>query len=84
MNINEWLRNHRVDCSRGAPLGDSGQEGRKDYPYTFYLQRIKMIDHDYDSAGTYWGMGREPTDTLMGRLQEIKALINMINLEEPQ
>ena len=26
----------------------------------------------------------EPTDTLMGRLQDIKALINMINLEEPQ
>lgn len=53
MNINEWLRNHPVDCSRGAPLGDSGQEGRTTYPYQFYLQRIKMIDHDYDSAGTY-------------------------------
>lgn len=66
MNINEWLRNHPVYCSRGAPLGDSGQEGRKDYPYMFYLQRIKMIDYDYDLAGTYWGMGREPLFGYMG------------------
>ena len=70
MDINKWLKEHPVDCSRGAPLGDSGQEGRKDYPYMFYLQRIKMIDHDYDLAGTYWGMGREPLFGYMGEDDE--------------
>ena len=44
MNINRWLKTHPVDCSRGAPLGDSGQEGRTKYPYQFYLQRIRMVD----------------------------------------
>lgn len=60
MNINQWLKNHPVSCKYGAPLGDNGERGDPDYPYKFYLQRIRMVDGDYDSAGTYWGMGREP------------------------
>jgi len=57
MNINKWLKNHPVSCKYGAPLGDSGERGDPDYPYKFYLQRIRFVDGDYDPAGTYWGGG---------------------------
>lgn len=60
MNINKWLKNHPVSCKYGAPLGDSGERGDPDYPYKIYLQRIRMVDGDYDPAGTYWGGGGEP------------------------
>ncbi len=60
MDINKWLKTHPVYYNHGAPLGDSGQEGCKNYPYMFYLQRIAMFDYDYDAAGTYWGKGKEP------------------------
>ena len=60
MNINKWLKNNPVSCKRGAPLGDAGERGDPDYPYKFYLQRIRMVDGDYDPAGTYWGGGCEP------------------------
>ena len=58
MNINKWLKNHPVSCKYGAPLGDRGERGDPDYPYKFYLQRIRMVDGDYDPAGTYWGSSR--------------------------
>ena len=66
MNINEWLKNHPVCAKYGAPLGDRGELGDPDYPYKFYLQRIRMVDGDYDSAGTYWGGGGEPLWGYMG------------------
>lgn len=58
MNINQWLKNHPISCKYGAPFGDAGEKGVWDYPYKFYLQRIRMVDGDYDLAGTYWGGGR--------------------------
>ena len=69
MNINEWLKNHPVSCKYGAPLGDMGVRGDPDSPYKFYLQRIRMVDGDYDPAGTYWGGGRG-TETLWGYMGE--------------
>lgn len=69
MNINKWLKNHPVSCKYGAPLGDSGERGDPDYPYKFYLQRIRLVDGDYDRAGTYWG-GGWGTDPLWGYMAE--------------
>ena len=66
MNINKWLKNHPVSCKYGAPLGDSGERGDPDYPYKFYLQRIRRVDGDYDPAGTYWGGSGEPLWGFMG------------------
>jgi hypothetical protein len=71
MNINKWLKNHPVSCKYGAPLGDSGERGDPDYPYKFYLQRIRMVDGDYDPAGTYWGGGCEPLWGYMAEDDEV-------------
>ena len=71
MNINQWLKNHPVSCKYGAPLGDSGEQGDPDYPYKFYLQKIRMVDGDYDPAGTYWGGGGEPLWGYMGEDDEV-------------
>ena len=60
MNINKWLKDHPVDCRRGAPLGDRGDRGPRDDNYRFHLQRIIFVDIDYDRAGTYWGGGGGP------------------------
>lgn len=72
MNINEWLKNHPVSCKYGAPLGDEGEPGYPYNPYKFYLQRIRMVDGDYDPAGTYWGGGVEP---LWGYMAESDPLL---------
>ena len=74
MNINQWLRDHPVSCKYGAPLGDRGERGDPDYPYKFYLQRIRMVDGDYDLAGTYWGGGRG-TMPLWGYMGEDDQLL---------
>lgn len=74
MNINQWLKNHPVSCKYGAPLGDRGERGDPDYPYKFYLQRIRMVDGDYDPAGTYWGGGRG-TAPLWGFMGEDDQLL---------
>lgn len=57
MNINKWLKDNPVPCKYGAPFGDRGEEGIKDYPYKFHLQRIRMRCLVYDLSGTYWGHG---------------------------
>lgn len=31
-----------------------------DAPYVFHIQRIKMVDGDYDAGGAYWGGGGQP------------------------
>jgi hypothetical protein len=73
MNINQWLKNHPVSCKYGAPLGDNGERGDPDYPYKFYLQRIRFVDGDYDPAGTYWGggCGTQPLWGFMGEADEV-------------
>lgn len=56
-------------CSiRGASMGRRQQvEGN---PETLYLQKIRLVDHDYDTGGAYWGQGIplwcafSPDDTL--------------------
>ena len=63
MNINKWLKDHPVDCRRGAPLGDRGDRGPDNYK--FHLQRIIFVGGDYDKAGTYWG-GGPGTEPLYG------------------
>lgn len=54
LDINKWLKEHPVDCSRGAPMGDRGDEGPRDDKYKFHLQKIDLRQ-GYDPAGTYWG-----------------------------
>ena len=75
MSINQWLKNNPVSCKYGAPLGDSGEQGDPDYPYKFYLQRIRMVDGDYDPAGTYWGGGGEPLWGYMGEGEDEEVLV---------
>lgn len=46
-----------VDCSRGAPMGRMGQRGDPNSPYKVHLQKMRMVDGDYDQGGAYWGSG---------------------------
>lgn len=39
----------------GAPVGRRDQRGDPAYPYRFHLFKMRMVDHDYDVGGAYWG-----------------------------
>lgn len=55
MNINRFLRQYPRNCSRGAPMGDSGYVN-PDQPHNGLLcQRITLVNGDYGPDGTYWG-----------------------------
>ncbi len=73
MNINKWLKDRPVSCRYGAPMGDVGEKGDPSYPYKFHLQRIRMVDGDYDASGTYWGGGPgiEPLYGFMGEDDDV-------------
>lgn len=57
IDVNKWLKDTPVSCKYGAPLGDKGDKGPPLDNYRFSLQKLKMIDGDYDLAHTYWGSG---------------------------
>jgi hypothetical protein len=46
----------RVNSSRGAPMGRSGNDTEPQYPVKFHLQHVPMVDSCYDQGGAYWGM----------------------------
>jgi len=72
MDINKWLKEHPVSCKYGAPMGDRGEQGDPEYPYKFFLQRIRMVDWDYDPAGTYWGGGQD-VEPLWGYMEQYEG-----------
>jgi hypothetical protein len=41
----------------GAPMGRMNRPIDND-EQRFYLQRLKVVDGDYDQGGAYWGFGR--------------------------
>ena len=57
MNINAELKSIPVSCYRGAPMGraDWGLIEHRERPMMMYLQRVRLIDGDYDLGGAYWG-----------------------------
>ena len=54
-SINTLLRASRVNCSRGAPMGDSGYINDDQPMHGLCCQRVRLIDGDYGPDGTYWG-----------------------------
>lgn len=44
-----------VSSRCGAPMGRSDAVTDPDYPVKFRLERMQMIDNDYDNGGAYWG-----------------------------
>ena len=64
MNINAELKSSPVSCSRGAPMGRAnwGLIEHRERPMMMYLQRVRLIDGDYDLGGAYWG--GHPSDLL--------------------
>ena len=54
-DINEILKMpcHKAYSSRGADMGRPNQLIGK--PEPLKLQRLKMVDGDYDTGGAYWG-----------------------------
>lgn len=54
-SINTILNRQRVNCSRGAPMGDCGFI-HDEQPFTrMRCERLRMVDGDYGPDGTYWG-----------------------------
>lgn len=56
-NINQILARDPRYTNRGAPLGDSNFHLATS---PLYLQRVRFIDHDYATDGTYWGNNGTP------------------------
>ena len=48
----------KVDCKYGAPMG---RLNCYPHPACLYLQKVPMVDGDYDSGGAYWGGGSTET-----------------------
>ena len=40
---------------RGAPMGRSNTVTDADFPVKFRLERMRLVDGDYDNGGAYWG-----------------------------
>ena len=51
-DINKYLKEHPVSCSRGAPMGAMN---RNDSDQPLHLQALDMVDGAYDKSGVYWG-----------------------------
>ena len=62
MDINAKLKADTVSSFRGAPMGraDWGLAEHREHHMVMNLQRVKLIDGDYDLGGAYWGGGGEP------------------------
>ena len=61
-NINEILAwpCYNASSSRGAAMGRQNQwQGNPEEP--LYIQRLEMVDGDYDTGGAYWGCGSPET-----------------------
>lgn len=82
-----------VNSIRGAPMGRRDNVTEPDYPVKFRLERMQMVDGDYDNGGAYWGgypsdpmwtawgMGEEEEQELFLRAKtrdEAKALVRQI------
>lgn len=44
-----------VSSNRGAPMGRGDTVTDPDFPVKFRLERMQMVDGDYDNGGAYWG-----------------------------
>lgn len=44
-----------VSCQYGASMGRRNTITEPAYPVKFHLQRVPMVDYDYDQGGAYWG-----------------------------
>ena len=44
-----------VSSPRGAPIGRSNTVTEPDFPVKFRLERMQLVDGDYDNGGAYWG-----------------------------
>ena len=62
VDINAKLKADPVNYSRGAPMGrrDWGLSEHRWCPMMMYLQRVRLVDGDYDLGGAYWGGGGDP------------------------
>lgn len=57
MNINKILKANPVNMERGAPMG---ARNFHESTVALHLQRVRFVDGDYGSDGTYWGGGGLP------------------------
>ena len=62
MDINAKLKASNASSVRGAPMGraDWGLAEHRERHMVMNLQRVKLIDGDYDLGGAYWGGGGDP------------------------
>lgn len=44
-----------VSSARGAPMGRRNNITEPDSPVKFRLERMQLVDGDYDNGGAYWG-----------------------------
>lgn len=44
-----------VSSNRGAPMGRGDTDTEPYFPVKFRLERMQMVDGDYDNGGAYWG-----------------------------
>ena len=60
MDINAKLKASNVSSVRGAGMGREnwGLSEHREHHMVMNLQRVKLIDGDYDLGGAYWGGGR--------------------------
>ena len=54
------LKLTQLNCKHGAPMGrpdviPDWVVNQKAPTPTLHLRRMKMVDHDYDTGGAYWG-----------------------------
>lgn len=56
INIILGMKCHKACGPRGADMGRPNKIGE---PQRLYLQRVRFVDHDYDTGGAYWGGGRD-------------------------
>lgn len=62
--INQWLRDHPRPSAYGSPMGRTNHvcdvvlgeilEGKS---HPIYIERLVVVDGDYDLSGAYWGFG---------------------------
>lgn len=74
-----------VSSNWGAPMGRCDNVTDPDYPVKFRLERMQMVDGDYDNGGAYWG--GYPADPLwvawgMAENEEQEVFVRARNRED--
>lgn len=77
IDVNQILAARSVASKYGAPLGR--REYVTDPGATVYLQKVQMVDGDYDAGGAYWGAGPSPLYCALNEADTVLLFIRALH-----